>query len=119
MAEIRIWSFEVGAVKRKREMLDTLRERSGLPPEQILVTGDTLIEDFQNPRAHGFQSRLLTRPTESKYAEMIAAVPDRKDRFETFPEVLTLLPPVRPLTLPASEEPTRIEREVRGHPIKL
>jgi FMN phosphatase YigB (HAD superfamily) len=53
------WSFEVGAVKPDREIYEYACKALGTSPENVLMVGDTLVADYEGPRAFGMQARLL------------------------------------------------------------
>ena len=86
-----IFSFEVGAVKPDdrlfREakfgtaqpamtMYQAACEKLGLPPDQILMVGDSFTADFWGPRKFGMSARHLARHGRSPDVDAIASLSD-------------------------------------------
>jgi HAD superfamily hydrolase (TIGR01549 family) len=59
--DAKLWSFEVGATKPDRRIYQALCEQLALPPEDVLMVGDSHLSDFTGSRAAGLQARHLTR----------------------------------------------------------
>lgn len=59
------WSFEVGAVKSDAAIYRSICDRLDVPPERILMIGDTYEADCAGPRRVGMQALHLAREGES------------------------------------------------------
>lgn len=55
------WSFELGYPKPHPELYRRVCEQLDLPPSQVLMVGDTRVEDFVGAKACGLQARWLRR----------------------------------------------------------
>lgn len=77
------WSFEVGAVKPEAFIYQTVCGMLDLPPEEILMIGDTHVADCVGPRTFGMQALHLARSGTSPDARFI----------QTLDEVFTHLQP--------------------------
>lgn len=58
---IQCLSYEVGAIKPEYEIYDGIVTKSGVPAEQILFVGDTLLADYEGPIKYGFKALHLLR----------------------------------------------------------
>lgn len=59
--DVKVWSFEVGAIKPDGRIYQHLCESLGLPPARVLMVGDDHLADFAGARAAGLHARHLTR----------------------------------------------------------
>ncbi len=60
-----IGSADFGVGKPERAIFDEACARLGLPPEQVVHVGDTLVDDYEGGQAAGLQVILLQRETEA------------------------------------------------------
>lgn len=89
--DVYVWSFEVGAVKPDHRLCRDIAfgtaepamamykaacEKLGLPPEQILMVGDTLAADVLGPRKFGINARHLARHGGSPDAGAVVSLLD-------------------------------------------
>lgn len=63
---IQCLSYEVGAIKPEYEIYECIVGRSGIPAEQILFVGDTLLADYEGPIRYGFKALHLVRDARSE-----------------------------------------------------
>ncbi|MFC4726789.1 HAD family hydrolase [Coralloluteibacterium thermophilus] len=56
-----LWSFEVGALKPEPAIFDAACRALAVPPEDVLMVGDTLAADWHGPRAAGMRALHLVR----------------------------------------------------------
>lgn len=61
LVDATVWSFAEGFVKPDRRIYEVVSERLALPPEQVLMVGDTKLDDCIGARDAGLQAIHLTR----------------------------------------------------------
>ncbi|ABR91642.1 hydrolase, HAD superfamily [Janthinobacterium sp. Marseille] len=66
------WSFEVGAIKPEERIYQKLCEALHCMPNEVLMIGDTLEEDYLGSRSFGMHALHLNRSCESQMAESIS-----------------------------------------------
>jgi HAD superfamily hydrolase (TIGR01549 family) len=59
--DVKVWSFATGTLKPDRRAYQTLCDSLGLPPNGVLMVGDSHLADFTGSRAAGLHARHLTR----------------------------------------------------------
>jgi len=82
------WSFAAGAIKPDAAIYAYACRQLGCPPGDVLMVGDTVDADVDEPRAFGMQAVLLDREGRGRTAEAIAslsALCNRLDRTRRQP----------------------------------
>lgn len=75
------WSFEVGAVKPDPEIYHQVCQQLGLPPEEVLMVGDTLDADVLGPRPIGMRSMHIVRDLTRPCAEGLRSLTELVERL--------------------------------------
>ena len=66
-SDLCLWSFREGLIKPSKELFLRFSERVNKSPDQILMIGDNLQNDFIAARLAGCQSRLLMRNLDTEF----------------------------------------------------
>ena len=72
--ELWCWSFEQGYPKPHPELYRRVCEQLELAPSQVLMVGDTRVEDFVGAKACGLQARWLRRQVAVQGAEELGSL---------------------------------------------
>lgn len=75
------WSFEVGAVKPDPKIYHHVCQQLGLPPEEVLMVGDTLDADVLGPRDIGMRSMQIVRDLARPCAEALGSLSELVERL--------------------------------------
>ncbi|GEM45493.1 HAD family hydrolase [Deinococcus cellulosilyticus] len=95
LADVFIWSFEVGAVKPEPEIYRKLCEKLGCEAHEVLMVGDSLKSDHAGPRKAGLHGFHLLRSGEPVVPETFRSLTEVAD-WLTGPQVQQPLQGQRP-----------------------
>jgi HAD superfamily hydrolase (TIGR01493 family) len=76
--DVKVWSFAAGALKPEKHLYQRLCNALALPPEEVLMVGDSHVADYLGARNAGLHARHLTRqvPRASLGPERIGSLLD-------------------------------------------
>jgi HAD superfamily hydrolase (TIGR01549 family) len=63
LLDIRVWSFQAGAIKPSPQIYERLLEQTGHTAAETLMVGDSLSSDYEGARAAGLSALHLVRDT--------------------------------------------------------